>query len=81
MLNIAKTFKDNTWSVNANIGASINDQREEQVMAVIWKASTTSLPYTISIRPPNTEESSPDISSSRKVYSSMRRWATKVCCI
>ena len=31
MLNIAKTFKDNTWSVNANIGASINDQREEQI--------------------------------------------------
>lgn len=31
MLNIAKTFNDNVWSVNANIGASINDQREEQI--------------------------------------------------
>lgn len=31
MLNIAKTFNDNMWSLNANIGASINDQREEQL--------------------------------------------------
>ena len=31
MLNIARTINDNTWSVNANIGASINDQREEQI--------------------------------------------------
>ena len=31
MLNIAKSFNENMWSVNANIGASINDQREEQI--------------------------------------------------
>lgn len=31
MLNISKTFNDNMWSFNANIGASINDQREEQI--------------------------------------------------
>lgn len=31
MLNISKSFKENIWSVNANIGASINDQREEQI--------------------------------------------------
>lgn len=31
MLNISKSFKENMWSVNANIGASINDQREEQI--------------------------------------------------
>lgn len=31
MLNIAKSFYDNLLSVSANIGASINDQREEQI--------------------------------------------------
>ena len=31
ILNIAKSFNENMWSVNANIGASINDQREEQI--------------------------------------------------
>lgn len=31
MLNINKTFNDNMWSFNANIGTSINDQREEQI--------------------------------------------------
>lgn len=31
ILSISKSFKENTWSVHANIGASINDLREEQI--------------------------------------------------
>lgn len=29
LLNISKTFKENMWSFNSNVGASINDQRKE----------------------------------------------------